>query len=67
RSGRLDEARELLLETGEASSSSLASLLGACKFHSDVKHREEIARLLADLDPESSTLFVILSNIYDGE
>nr|GEU75519.1 pentatricopeptide repeat-containing protein At2g02750 [Tanacetum cinerariifolium] len=67
RSGRIDEARELLLETGEASSSVLASLLGACKFHSDVKHGEEIARLLADLDPESSTPFVILSNIYAGE
>ncbi|PWA64611.1 pentatricopeptide repeat (PPR) superfamily protein [Artemisia annua] len=67
RSGRIDEARELLLETGEASSSVLASLLGACKFHSDVKHGEEIARLLADLDPKSSTPFVILSNIYAGE
>ncbi|GKB83443.1 pentatricopeptide repeat-containing protein, partial [Tanacetum coccineum] len=40
RSGRIDEARELLLETGEASSSVLASLLGASKFHSDVKHGE---------------------------
>ncbi|GKB40641.1 kinase-like domain, phloem protein 2-like protein [Tanacetum coccineum] len=67
RSGRLNEARELLLETGEASSSALASLLGACKFHSDVKHGEEIARLLTDLDPESSTLFVILSNIWGGK
>ncbi|GJV83703.1 linoleate 13S-lipoxygenase 3-1, chloroplastic-like protein [Tanacetum coccineum] len=58
RSGRIDEVRELLLETGEASSLVLASLLGASKFHSDVKHREEIARLLANLDLESLTLFV---------
>nr|GEY24727.1 pentatricopeptide repeat-containing protein At2g02750 [Tanacetum cinerariifolium] len=67
RSCRIDEARELLLETGEASSSVLASLLCVCKFHSNVKHRKEIARLLVDLDPKSSTSFVILSNIYDGE
>nr|GFA49320.1 pentatricopeptide repeat-containing protein At2g02750 [Tanacetum cinerariifolium] len=67
RSCRIDEARELLLETGEASSSVLASLLCVCKFHSNVKHRKEIARLLVDLEPKSSTPFVILSNIYDGE
>nr|GEY80956.1 pentatricopeptide repeat-containing protein At2g02750 [Tanacetum cinerariifolium] len=66
RSGRIDEARELLLETGEASSSVLTSLLGACKFHSDVKHVEEIARLLADLDLESSMLFLIYLTYGEG-
>lgn len=66
RSGRIEEARDLLLES-EVSGSVLASLIGACKFHSDVKVGEEIARLLADLDPKSVTPFVILSSIYAGE
>ncbi|KAI3497754.1 hypothetical protein L1887_33270 [Cichorium endivia] len=67
RSGRIDEARGVLSEIPEISGSVLASLLGASKFYSDTKTGEEMARLLAELDPESTLPFVILSSIYAGE
>ncbi|XP_024989091.1 pentatricopeptide repeat-containing protein At2g02750 [Cynara cardunculus var. scolymus] len=67
RSGRINEARELLSKMPEVSGSVLGSLLGASRFHSDLKLGEEMAGLLAEMDPESSTPFVMLSNIYAGE
>ncbi|XP_071707361.1 pentatricopeptide repeat-containing protein At2g02750 [Rutidosis leptorrhynchoides] len=67
RCGWLDEARGLLMKIPEVSGSVLDSLIGACKFHSNVKIGEEVAKLLSDLDPESSIPFVVLSSIYAGE
>ncbi|KAC9845606.1 hypothetical protein E3N88_45183 [Mikania micrantha] len=64
RSGNIEEARGLLSTNLEVSGSILDSLIGACNFHSDVPTGEEMARKLADLDPENTTPFVILSNIY---
>ncbi|KAA8529456.1 hypothetical protein F0562_033745 [Nyssa sinensis] len=67
RSGRLYEALELLQAIDEPSPSVFASLLGACKYHSDSKLAEEMAEKLSELEPENPTPFVILSNIYAGQ
>ncbi|CAK9172200.1 unnamed protein product [Ilex paraguariensis] len=64
RSGRLDEARGLLKEITEPSTSVYASLLGSCKCYSDSKLGEEMVKKLSELEPENPTPFVILSNIY---
>ncbi|KAJ9709226.1 hypothetical protein PVL29_000938 [Vitis rotundifolia] len=64
RSGRLKEAQELIHEMPEASVSVFASLLGACRHHSDSALGEEMAKKLSELEPQDPTPFVILSNIY---
>ncbi|KAG2702278.1 hypothetical protein I3760_06G082400 [Carya illinoinensis] len=64
RSGRLDEAQELIQELPQPSASVFASLLGACKCHLDSKVGEEMAINLSELEPENPSPFVILSNIY---
>ncbi|KAL2484589.1 Pentatricopeptide repeat-containing protein [Abeliophyllum distichum] len=67
RSGRLDEACELLQGISKRSASVFASLLAACKYHSDSKLGEEMAKKLSELEPENAIPFVILSNIYAGQ
>ncbi|KAK6922055.1 E motif [Dillenia turbinata] len=67
RSGRLDEARELIGEIPKPSASAFSSLLGACKFHAEPELGEEMATRLSKLEPENPAPLVILSNIYAGE
>ncbi|KAI3467383.1 hypothetical protein Pfo_024046 [Paulownia fortunei] len=67
RSGRLDEAFELLQVTHETSATVFASLLGSSKHYSDSKLEEEMDRRLLELDPENPIPFVVLSNIYAGQ
>ncbi|ONI30726.1 hypothetical protein PRUPE_1G269600 [Prunus persica] len=64
RTGRLDEARELIQELSEPSGAVLASLLGACESHLDSQLGKEMAIKLSELEPENPTPFVILSKIY---
>ncbi|MED6147052.1 hypothetical protein PIB30_040337 [Stylosanthes scabra] len=64
RSGRLDEARELVQELVEPPASVYASLLGACKSYLDSNLGEEMAMKLLDIEPENPAPLVILSNIY---
>lgn len=64
RSGRLEEARELIQDLPQPSASVFASLLGACRHHLDSEVGEEMAMKLSELEPENPTHFVILSNIY---
>jgi len=40
------------------------SLLAACRFHTHVKLAEIAAEHLFDLDPENTTAYVLLSNVY---
>lgn len=67
RSGRLDEAFELLQATNETSAAVFASLLDASEHYSDSKLGEEMARRLLELEPENPIPFVVLSNIYAGQ
>ncbi|XP_059655910.1 pentatricopeptide repeat-containing protein At2g02750 [Cornus florida] len=67
RSGRLNEAWELLQKIPEPSASVFASLLGACRCHSDSKLGEEVAEKLLELEPKNPTPYVILSNIYAAQ
>ncbi|KAK4263416.1 hypothetical protein QN277_028826 [Acacia crassicarpa] len=64
RCGRLDEARDLVEELAEPSSSVFASLLGACKSYLNCNIGKEMAMKLLELEPENPTPLVILSNIY---
>ncbi|PHU17586.1 Pentatricopeptide repeat-containing protein [Capsicum chinense] len=64
RSGRLDEARELLQLIPEPSASVIASLLAASEHFSNAKIGEEMTKKLSDLEPENPVPFVILSNLY---
>ncbi|KAL9421284.1 hypothetical protein AB3S75_038783 [Citrus x aurantiifolia] len=66
RSGRLDEARELIRELPEPTVSVYHSLLGACWCHLNSDLGEEMAMKLQEMEPENPTPFVILSNIYAG-
>ncbi|KAF8378410.1 hypothetical protein HHK36_029749 [Tetracentron sinense] len=67
RSGRLDEARDLIREIPDPSASVFASLLGACRCDSNAELGEEIAEKLSELEPGNPTPLVILSNIYAGQ
>ncbi|KAK4373226.1 hypothetical protein RND71_008610 [Anisodus tanguticus] len=64
RSGRLDEARELLELIPEPSASVFASLLAASEHFSCAAMGEEMAKKLSELEPENPVPFVILSNLY---
>ncbi|XP_060185728.1 pentatricopeptide repeat-containing protein At2g02750 [Lycium barbarum] len=64
RSGRLDEARELLQLIPETSASVFASLLAASEHFSDAKMGEEMTKKLSELEPENPVPFVILSKLY---
>ncbi|ESQ33047.1 hypothetical protein EUTSA_v10003832mg [Eutrema salsugineum] len=64
RFGRLREAKEVIDQMPEPSSSVYSSLLGACRQHLDPVLGEEVAMKLAELEPENSAPFVILSSIY---
>ncbi|KAM1082394.1 hypothetical protein ACFX19_021349 [Malus domestica] len=64
RTGRLDEARELIEELPEPSGAVFASLLGACECHLDSELGKEAAVKLSELEPVDPVPFVILSKIY---
>ncbi|CAM8919288.1 unnamed protein product [Rhodiola kirilowii] len=68
RSGCLEEAYKLVDEMPKpAPASVFASLLGACRSHLNSELGEEIAQKLREIDPENSSPFVILSNIYASQ
>ncbi|KAL1550993.1 pentatricopeptide repeat-containing protein-like protein [Salvia divinorum] len=67
RSGRLDEALELLKATDETFAFVSASMLGASEHYMDNKLKEEMARRVVELEPENPIPFVVLSNIYARE
>ncbi|CAH8383387.1 unnamed protein product [Eruca vesicaria subsp. sativa] len=64
RFGRLREAKEVIDQMSEPSSSVYSSLLGACKQHLDPVLGEEAATKLGELEPENPAPLVILSSIY---
>lgn len=64
RFGRLREAKEVIDQMSEPSSSVYSSLLSSCRQHLDPVLGEEAAMKLAELEPENPVPFVILSSIY---
>ncbi|KAJ7298871.1 hypothetical protein O6H91_06G075800 [Diphasiastrum complanatum] len=65
RAGRLDEAEDHINRLPCRSSGFLwLTLLGACKLHGDVERGKRIAKLLLQLDPQSTAPYLLLSNIY---
>ncbi|KAM3227418.1 hypothetical protein ACQJBY_059291 [Aegilops geniculata] len=64
RAGKLSEAYGLLLKHTDPPASMWCSFLGACRNYSNVELGKIAATKLYDLDPSSTTPWVILSNIY---
>ncbi|KZV43922.1 hypothetical protein F511_33600 [Dorcoceras hygrometricum] len=67
RSGLLREAEELIESMPiEADKILLISLLNSCSFWMDSEVGERVAEKMIDLDPNPSSAYVIMSNIYSG-
>ncbi|WOL18688.1 hypothetical protein Cni_G27485 [Canna indica] len=65
RSGRLEEAVELLERMGVESDATMwKSLLAACRVHRDVLLAERAAQRLFELAPEDAVPHVMLANVY---
>ena len=65
RSGRLDEAEELILSMKvQATVVSWLTMLSACRNNLDVRRGEWAAESLFKLDPDNATPYIMLANIY---
>lgn len=65
RSGHLDEAENLLRSLpSEKGVVGWTSLMSACKSHGDLERGERCFQRLTTLEPETSTAFVLLGNMY---
>ncbi|XP_019448479.1 PREDICTED: pentatricopeptide repeat-containing protein At5g27110 [Lupinus angustifolius] len=66
RAGRLHEAYEILQRNPEIRDDVglLSTLFSACRLHKNLALGVEIARILIDKDPDDSSTYIILSNMY---
>ncbi|KAK4789694.1 hypothetical protein SAY86_016998 [Trapa natans] len=65
RSGRINEALNLIYQMPfEADAVIWRTLLSACGTHGNIEIAENAARHILQLDPEDSSTYVLLSNIY---
>jgi pentatricopeptide repeat protein len=65
RAGHLDEARDFINKMPITPDAAVwASLLGACRIHSNTMLAEEVAQRLLETDPQNAAHYVLLSNIY---
>eukprot|EP01018_Ginkgo_biloba_P012960 Gb_16062 [translate_table: standard] len=65
RAGHLDEAQDIINKMPlEPDVFVWSSLLGACKIYNNIELGECVAKRLFELDPENSTPYVVLANIY---
>ncbi|KAK8514409.1 hypothetical protein V6N13_063301 [Hibiscus sabdariffa] len=66
RAGRLHEAYEILQSTLETREDVelLSTLLSACRLHRCLELGEKIAEMLIEKDPNDSSTYIILSNMY---
>ncbi|KAG0491785.1 hypothetical protein HPP92_005183 [Vanilla planifolia] len=64
RDGKLTDAWKLIKEIPDPSVSVYSSLLGACKYHGNVRLGMLVADRLSELKPKSSSSLVVLSNLY---
>ncbi|KAJ8635311.1 hypothetical protein MRB53_009578 [Persea americana] len=65
RLGNLEEAQEFIENMPvKANSMVWLALLSACRVHSNVELAERAARRVFDIEPHSSAVYILLSNIY---
>lgn len=66
RAGRLHEAYEILHRNPEIRDDVrlLSALVSACRLHKNIDLGAEIARILIDKDPDDSSAYILLSNMY---
>ncbi|CAH9093003.1 unnamed protein product [Cuscuta europaea] len=64
RSGKMDDARELLQKMPKPSAPVVASVLRASECYSNPNLGEEMGKKLLELEPESPIPLVVLSNLY---
>ncbi|RYR39322.1 hypothetical protein HN51_027913 [Arachis hypogaea] len=65
--GNLKEAEEFIDKLNvEPNAMIWANLLGACRIHGDDIRGERVAKNLIKLEPDNSSLYVLLSNMYDA-
>lgn len=66
RAGRLHEAYEILQQNPEIRDDVelLSTLFSACRLHRNIDLGAEIARTLIDKDPDDSSTYILLSNMY---
>jgi pentatricopeptide repeat protein len=65
RKGRLDEAEDFVLKMPIKPDAAIwVSLLGASRVHKNMELGERVAKHLVDVDPNNSSHYVLLSNIY---
>lgn len=65
RAGLVDKAFEFIMSMPfEPTAAIWGSLLGACQVHTNVRVGEYVAHRLFEMEPNSSTNYVMLSNVY---
>jgi hypothetical protein len=67
RFGRLDEVEDFINNMSfEPDVSIWVALLSACRFHGNIEIGKRVAQLLFDLEPQNTSSYVLLSNIYSA-
>ncbi|GFZ02828.1 pentatricopeptide repeat (PPR) superfamily protein [Actinidia rufa] len=67
RSGRLDEAHQLIIDMPvQANAIVWGALLGGCRVYRDTHLAEHVLKQLIELEPWNSSNYVLLSNIYSA-
>ncbi|XP_052180029.1 pentatricopeptide repeat-containing protein At1g06140, mitochondrial [Diospyros lotus] len=65
RAGKIDEALSFINDmTWEPGASAWGALLSACRIHKRVELAEQVAERLLPLEPDKSSVYISLSNIY---
>ncbi|CAK9150026.1 unnamed protein product [Ilex paraguariensis] len=65
RAGKMDEALSIISNMPmDPGASSWGALLSACRIHKRIELAEEVAKRLLPLETDSSSVYVLLSNIY---
>ncbi|XP_057769622.1 pentatricopeptide repeat-containing protein At4g21300-like [Salvia miltiorrhiza] len=67
RAGKLEEAYNVLEHApSRRNASTLGSLLAACRVHGNSEMGERVGRLLLEIEPENTSTYCSLSNLYAG-
>ncbi|MCO5559960.1 hypothetical protein L7F22_013564 [Adiantum nelumboides] len=65
RSGRLEDAENLILKTSLQHDSAIwLTLLGACSTHGDVSRSERIVDIIFKLEPNHEAAYILFANLY---